>query len=123
MKPSAPKSFCCISGMRLGIFYGPHRVLNIIEKKLFYLIYVFAPVTFGTLTNRSPRLCLSRVCSGRVEIGGGCIRPLSWIVHHNFVRDGRYSERGCWASTAYSHQPGLIFLWKDTCVHPKGNCY
>jgi hypothetical protein len=29
---------------------------------------------------------------------GECICLLSWRVHHNFVRDGRYSERG-WACT------------------------
>jgi hypothetical protein len=33
----------------------------------------------------------SRYCDG-VEIGGVYLR--SWSVHHNFVRDGRYSERG-----------------------------
>jgi hypothetical protein len=30
---------------------------------------------------------------GREEIGD-CICPLSWSEHHNFVRDGRYSEKG-----------------------------
>jgi hypothetical protein len=50
---------------------------------------------------------------GRVEIGE-CICPLSWSVHHNFVRDGRYcsSERG-WACTrphqmsSFFHQPRM----------------
>jgi hypothetical protein len=32
---------------------------------------------------------------GRVEIAGVYICPLSWSVHYNFFRDGRYSERGC----------------------------
>ncbi len=33
-----------------------------------------------------------------------CISPLSWSVHHNFVNDGKQSERG-WACTPHPHQP------------------
>ncbi len=44
----------------------------------------------------------------RVEIGE-FICPVSWSVYHNFVHDGRYSERG-WACTNHTDQPGLIFL-------------
>ncbi len=40
-------------------------------------------------------------------------RRLDWdtgqfFLHHNFVHDGRYSERG-WACTPHPHQPGLLF--------------
>jgi hypothetical protein len=45
---------------------------------------------------------------GRVGIWKVCILPLSWSVQHNFVRDGRCSERG-WECTPRPHQPGLIF--------------
>jgi hypothetical protein len=33
---------------------------------------------------------------------------LSWSVHHNFIRDGRYSEGG-WACAPHPHQAGMIF--------------
>jgi hypothetical protein len=33
--------------------------------------------------------------------------PSQRSLHYNFVRDGRYNERG-WACTPYSHQPRLI---------------
>ncbi len=44
---------------------------------------------------------------------GDYICPLSWTVHCNFVRDGKYSKRG-WTCTPHPHQPELIFpsWWK-----------
>jgi hypothetical protein len=36
---------------------------------------------------------------------------LSWSVHHNFVCEGRFSERG-WAFTPYPQQHGLIVCQK-----------
>ncbi len=52
-------------------------------------------------------------CRGRGEIRGvyrgvatSC--PLSWSVQHNFVRDGKQSERGR-ACTSHLYQAGLIF--------------
>ncbi len=48
---------------------------------------------------------------GRVEIGG-MYHLFSLSVHNNFVRDGRYNERG-WACH-HPHQAGLIFLsWNE----------
>ncbi len=49
----------------------------------------------------------------RVHIGveqklGECICPLSCSVHHNFVNDGRYTERG-WKYILPPHQHGIIF--------------
>ncbi len=37
------------------------------------------------------------------------ICTLSWSVHHSFVRDGRYTERG-WTCTHHPHQTGLNLL-------------
>ncbi len=56
----------------------------------------FPPIEYGTYR-------------GRVEIWGLYLpSQLERTVHHNFVRDGRYSERG-WACIPHPHQPGLIF--------------
>ncbi len=56
---------------------------------------------------------------------GECISPFSWSVHHNFLRDGRYSERG-WACTPQHHQAGLIFpnfSIMMECTPESGNCH
>ncbi len=47
---------------------------------------------------------------GRVEKGGVymTICPLSWSVHHNFERDGRYSEKG-WSCTPVLTRLGWFF--------------
>ncbi len=55
---------------------------------------------------------------GRVEIGGVSL-PLSWSVQHNFVRDGRYSER----STPHPHQAGLIFPSWWNIRQKSGHCH
>jgi hypothetical protein len=44
------------------------------------------PLFFMTRTK-----LLLLVYRDRGEIAGECICPLSWSVHHNFVRDGKYS--------------------------------
>jgi hypothetical protein len=61
-----------------------------------------AQTNFGDLT---PFLTYG----GRVEMGGGVFLPLSWSVHNNFVRDGRYSERGGGCASLHPQQAGLIF--------------
>ncbi len=35
------------------------------------------------------------------------ICPLTFSAHYNFVRDGRYSEKG-WGLHPHPHHPGLI---------------
>jgi hypothetical protein len=49
---------------------------------------------------------------GRVEIGE-CICPLSWIVLHKFVRDGRYSKKGGGRAPPLTifHFSSLCTLW------------
>jgi hypothetical protein len=53
---------------------------------------------------------------GKVEIWQ-CICPLSWSVHDNFVRDGRYSERG-WTSPASAD-----FSIVMECAPKGGHCH
>jgi hypothetical protein len=59
---------------------------------------------------------------GRVEIDGVYI-CLSRSVHRNFVRDGRYSERG-WACTLTPPVPGWAnFSIMMECTPESGHCH
>ncbi len=60
---------------------------------------------------------------GRIEIGGVyCICPFSWSLHHDFVRDGRYSEKG-WACTPHPPSPGWAnFSIMMECTPESGLC-
>ncbi len=50
---------------------------------------------------------------GRAEIVSVYLPSQLECIHYNFLRDGRYSERG-WACTPHPHQVGLIFQsWWD----------
>ncbi len=59
-------------------------------------------------------------CRSRVEIGK-CICPLSLSVHHNYVRDGRYSEGG-WASTPHPQPAWANFFTMMECTPESGRC-
>ncbi len=56
-----------------------------------------------------------RVHTGVEQKQGKYICRFSWSVHHNFVRDGKYSERGwaCGPPSHHHHQAGLIFFRHD----------
>jgi hypothetical protein len=56
---------------------------------------------------------------GRVEIGG-VYSALSWCVHHNFVRDGRYSERG---GRAPPPSPAMRQFFNLECSPESGRCH
>ncbi len=44
------------------------------------------------------------------------------MVHHKFVRDGRYSEGGMGVHP-HPHQPGLIFSIMMECTPESGRCH
>jgi hypothetical protein len=100
------------------VFFLIQLLLICKERKIFLLWIKNWPKwrrSFSVLEKYTYRVLYNFLCRyrNRVEIGGmyncTCICPLSWSVHHNFVRDGRYSKSG-WACTLPPHQPGIIFL-------------
>ncbi len=63
-----------------------------------------------------------RVHTGVEQKQGECICPLSWSVHHNFVRDGRHSKRG-WSCTPPPSPAWADFSIMMECKPESGHCH